>query len=206
MMIISVLGQKGGSAKTTTAINIARGLQLSGASVVILDTDRQGSARDWNTANNGELIPVLGLDRATIDKDIKSIKGFDVAIIDGAPQLKEMAVSCVKISDYVLIPIQPSQLDIWATSDLIELIQERQVVFTKPKTAFIICRQIAGTKAQKELREILDNTGFKVFDNGTFQRMDYINSIANGKTVFETKGKAKEEMTNIVNELMEFIK
>ena len=77
MITIAVLGQKGGSGKTTTSINIARGLQLSGASVVILDTDRQGSARDWHNANNGEMIPVLGLDRPTIDKDIKNINGYD---------------------------------------------------------------------------------------------------------------------------------
>jgi len=200
MITIAVLGQKGGSGKTTTSINIARGLQLSGANVVILDTDRQGSARDWHNANNGEMIPVLGLDRPTIDKDIKNINGYDIAIIDGAAQIKDMTVSCVKAADFVLIPIQPSQLDIWATSDLIELIQDRQAGFSKPKTAFIVSRQISGSNAQKEIKQILN-----VFENGTFQRMDYVNSIANGKTAFETTGKAKQEITKIVNELMEFI-
>ncbi len=205
MITIAVLGQKGGSGKTTASINIARGLQLSGASVVILDTDRQGSARDWHNANNGDMIPVLGLDRPTVDKDIKNINGYDIAIIDGAAQIKDMTISCVKAADFVLIPIQPSQLDIWATSDLIELIQERQSGFNRPKAAFIVSRQISGSNAQKEIRSILNDTGFKVFNNGTFQRMDYVNSIANGKTAFETTGKAKLEVTKIVNELMEFI-
>ena len=73
------------------------------------------------------------------------------------------------------------------------------------KIAFIVNRQISGSKAKKEIKEILAGTGYKFFENSTNQRMDYINTIANGKTVFESSGKAKEEMTQIVNELMEFI-
>ena len=206
MIIIAILGQKGGSTKTTLTCNLARGMQLSGAKVVILDSDEQGSARDWSYANGGKLLPVIGLDRpATFQKDIQNINGFDIALIDGTPHLKDMAVACVKVADYIIIPIQPSQLDIWATSDLIGLIQERQVTFNKPKTAFIISRQIAGSKVSKEIKDILNETKFMIFENGTYQRMDYVSSIAKGSTAFETKGKAKIEMTNIVNELMEWI-
>ena len=146
------------------------------------------------------------MDRAnTLDKDIKNLGNFDIAIIDGSPQLKDMAIACVKVSNIILIPIQPSQLDIWATSDLLELISERKLINEDLKVAFIVNRQISGSKAKKEIKEILAETGYKFFENSTNQRMDYINTIANGKTVFESSGKAKEEMTQIVNELMEFI-
>lgn len=206
MLVISVLGQKGGSGKTTISINLARGLQLSGASVIVIDTDKQGSSRDWHSTNEGGLFPVIGMDRAnTLDKDIKNLGNFDIAIIDGSPQLKDMAIACVKVSNIILIPIQPSQLDIWATSDLLELISERKLINEDLKVAFIVNRQISGSKAKKEIKEILAETGYKFFENSTYQRMDYINTIANGKTVFESSGKAKEEMTQIVNELMEFI-
>lgn len=206
MLVISVLGQKGGSGKTTISLNIARGLQLSGANVIVIDTDKQGSSRDWYSTNEGGLFPVIGMDRAnTLDKDIKNLGNFDIAIIDGSPQLKDMAIACVKVSNIILIPIQPSQLDIWATSDLLELISERKLINEDLKIAFIVNRQISGSKAKKEIKEILAGTGYKFFENSTNQRMDYINTIANGKTVFESSGKAKEEMTQIVNELMEFI-
>lgn len=206
MLVISVLGQKGGSGKTTISLNLARGLQLSGANVIVIDTDKQGSSRDWHSTNEGSLFPVIGMDRAnTLDKDIKNLGNFDIAIIDGSPQLKDMAIACVKVSNVILIPIQPSQLDIWATSDLLELISERKQINADLKVAFIVNRQISGSKAKKEIKEILAGTGYKFFDNSTNQRMDYINTIANGKTVFESSGKAKEEMTLIVNELMEFI-
>lgn len=206
MLVISILGQKGGSGKTTISLNLARGLQLSGANVIVIDTDKQGSSRDWHSTNEGSLFPVIGMDRAnTLDKDIKNLGNFDIAIIDGSPQLKDMAIACVKVSNVILIPIQPSQLDIWATSDLLELISERKQINADLKVAFIVNRQISGSKAKKEIKEILAGTGYKFFDNSTNQRMDYINTIANGKTVFESSGKAKEEMTLIVNELMEFI-
>jgi len=47
MIVIAVLNQKGGSGKTTIATHLARALQLDGASVVLIDSDPQGSARDW---------------------------------------------------------------------------------------------------------------------------------------------------------------
>ncbi len=62
--IIAVLNQKGGAGKTTLSTNLARALQLDGDKVLLIDSDPQGSARDWNAAANGELLPVVGLDRA----------------------------------------------------------------------------------------------------------------------------------------------
>jgi chromosome partitioning protein len=47
MKVIAVLNQKGGSGKTTIATHLARALQLDGASVLLVDSDPQGSARDW---------------------------------------------------------------------------------------------------------------------------------------------------------------
>ena len=50
MPVISILNQKGGSGKTTIAINLARAYQLQGHSVLLVDSDKQGSSRDWHSA------------------------------------------------------------------------------------------------------------------------------------------------------------
>lgn len=205
MKVVAILNQKGGVGKTTLSINLARAIQLSGCKVVLIDADPQGSTRDWNSANGGRLLPVLGLDRKTIEADIKNIQGYEYAIIDGAPQLREMAVATIKAADIVLIPVQPSPLDIWATSDLIELIKERQTISNKPKAAFIVSRQIQNTQVGKDVRDVLSQSGLKVFDNGTFQRVAYSDSLATGSTALDITGKAKEEMELITNELWEFI-
>lgn len=206
MKIIAILNQKGGVGKTTLSINLARAIQLAKCKVVLIDADPQGSSRDWNSTNEGKLLPVIGLDRKTLEADIKNIQGYEYAIIDGAPQLKEMAVAAIKSADIVLIPVQPSPLDIWATSDLIELIKERQTIANNtPKAAFIVSRQIQNTTVGKEVREVLFQSGIKVFENGTFQRVAYSDTLATGNTAVDVAGKAKEEIESITNELWRFI-
>ncbi|WP_257390517.1 hypothetical protein [Snodgrassella alvi] len=62
---------------------------------------------------------VVGIDRPTIDMDIKNLAAkMDFVVIDGAPQAADLA-------DFILIPVQPSSYDIWATSDLVELVKTR---------------------------------------------------------------------------------
>ena len=207
MKIICILNQKGGVGKTTLSINLARALQQAEFNVVLVDADPQGSSRDWNDANEGKIIPVVGLDRKTLPMDIKNITGYDIAIVDGAPQTKELTVAAIKAADVVLIPVQPSPFDIWATNDLLELVQERKELMNgKPKAAFIVSRQIQNTSVGNEVRGVLSDAGIKVFINGTFQRVAYSDSAAKGLTVFEyTDNKAKDEIINIANELWEFI-
>ncbi|WP_257384804.1 AAA family ATPase [Snodgrassella alvi] len=69
---------------------------------------------------------VVGIDRPTIDRDIKNLVAkMDFVVIDGAPQAADLAVSAIKTADIILIPVQPSPYDIWATSDLVELVKTR---------------------------------------------------------------------------------
>ena len=126
---IAVLNQKGGSGKTTIATNLAHVLKLADSKVLLVDSDPQGSARDWNEANNGQVLPVVGLDRETLPTDLKAISaGYDFVVIDGAPQIAKLSAAAVKAADLILIPVQPSPYDIWAASDLVELIQARQEI------------------------------------------------------------------------------
>ena len=67
MQVIAVLNQKGGAGKTTLATHIARGLQLSGKSTLLVDSDPQGSARDWAAVREDHPLTVIGIDRPTID-------------------------------------------------------------------------------------------------------------------------------------------
>jgi Mrp family chromosome partitioning ATPase len=63
--VIAVANQKGGVGKTTVAVNLARALQLMGQQVLIVDSDPQGSARDWYQASqnqNYDMPAVVGID------------------------------------------------------------------------------------------------------------------------------------------------
>lgn len=207
--IIAVLNQKGGAGKTTLSTNLARALQLDGDKVLLIDSDPQGSARDWNAAGNGELLPVVGLDRPTLAKDIQAIQdNQDWLIIDGAPQIAELAVAAIKCADMILIPVQPSPYDVWACEDLVDIIKTRQEVTNgKPKAAFIISRVIKNTQLSKEIGEALAGYGLPVFKNFTSQRVIYPKSAVTGSTVLdaESSGDAAAEIRAIAQELKEFL-
>lgn len=207
--IIAVLNQKGGAGKTTLSTNLARALQLAGDRVLLVDSDPQGSARDWNAAGNGDLLPVVGLDRSTLAKDIQAIQANqDWLIIDGAPQIAELAIAAIKCADVILIPVQPSPYDVWACEDLVEIIKTRQDITNgKPKAAFVISRVIKNTQLSKEIGEALEGYGLPVFTHFTSQRVIYPKTAATGSTVLdaEPSGEAAAEIRAIAQELKEFL-
>lgn len=203
-MIVSILNQKGGAGKTTISINLARAMALTNDKVLLVDSDPQGSARDWNLASDGQLLNVVGLDRPTLDKDIRAVvHSYDWVFIDGAPCLSNMAVSAIRCSDVVLIPIQPSPYDLWATEDLVNLVHDRiNMTEGKLKAAFIVSRQIPNTIIGKELRDLLKEYKLPVFDSGTSQRVIYSTSAAQGSTVLDQRDNdACREVMNIAAEL-----
>jgi chromosome partitioning protein len=208
--IIAVLNQKGGAGKTTLATNLSRALQENNKRVLLIDSDPQGSARDWNTAGDGEIVSVIGLDRPTLSKDIQSIKeNSDWIVIDGAPQIAELSVSAIKCADVILIPVQPSPYDVWACEDLVDVIKARQEVTEgSPKAAFVISRAIKNTQLSKEISDALKDYDLPVFENYTSQRVIYAKSAAVGSTVLdiESGNEAAKEILAIRVELVEFIK
>jgi len=208
-IVVAILNQKGGSGKTTLSTNIARQFEIDNERCLLVDSDPQGSARDWHAASDGELVKVVGLDRPTLDKDLKAVKsGYDWIIIDGAPQLQKMAVSAIKGADIVLIPVQPSPYDVWACADLVDLIKARQEVTDgRPQAAFIISRMIKNTLISRDIRDALDEYELPIFQNGTTQRVIYANSATAGQTPMDVDSacEAAQEIRKIVHELKEYI-
>ena len=83
MLVISVLNQKGGSGKTTIATHLSRAFQLAGHDVLLIDSDPQGSARDWAAVRDEQQVPVVGIDRPTIERDIKAVSHKGVVSENG---------------------------------------------------------------------------------------------------------------------------
>ena len=209
MKVIAVLNQKGGSGKTTIATHLARALQLQGSSVLLVDSDKQGSARDWSAVNESNPVTVIGLDRPTLDRDLKNISDKDFVVIDGSPQATDLAISAIKTADFVLIPVQPSPYDIWATSDLVDLVKQRiEMTDNKLKSAFVVSRAIKNTKIGSEVSEVLIEYGLPVLNAKIVQRIAYPNSAAIGKTVFETESKTSDavaEMNALATEVKSYL-
>lgn len=204
MQVIAVLNQKGGSGKTTIATHLARAFQLDGADVLLVDSDPQGSARDWAAVREDQPVTVVGIDRPTIDRDIRNVARKDIVVIDGAPQAADLAVSAIKAANFVLIPVQPSPYDIWATSDLVELVKQRiEVTDGKLRVAFVVSRAIKGTRIGAEVTEALNGYDLPILESRITQRVSYPGTAASGSTVLDVEpaGDAAREIRALANEI-----
>ena len=96
-MIISLLNQKGGVGKTTLSVHMATAFSLSGASVLLVDADPQGSALDWAASRTeNPLFPVIGLPKGNLHKELPAhTERYDYIIIDGPPRVNELARSAI---------------------------------------------------------------------------------------------------------------
>ena len=154
------------------------------------------------------MLPVIGLDRETLPKDLKAVAmNYDWIVIDGAPQIAKLSAAAIKTADIVLIPVQPSPYDVWACADLVEIVKARQEVTDgKPIAAFVVSRKIKNTKLGKEVWKALEGYGLPVFKNGTTQRVAYPSTAAEGQTIFSLPNKEViAEIEAIKDELKLFL-
>src|SRR5512132_4360871 len=172
MPIMAFLNPKGGSGKTTLATNLARAFQERGLSVLLVDSDPQGSASDWHAVREDNPLPFIAYGKPDNLKALPGVAAaYDLALLDGA----------AKLADAILIPVQPSPYDIWAVADLVELIRARQTVAEgRPQAAFIISRTIRRTRLDREVAAALAEHGLPVLRSFTVQRQRYPQSAAEG--------------------------
>lgn len=209
-MIYSVMNQKGGVGKTTLGLAIAACLARTGARVLLVDADPQGSALDWAAAREGEpLFSVVGFPRASIHKEIGQIgQGYDHIVIDGPPRVTDLARSAIMASDCVVIPVQPSPYDIWAAEEVVKLIEEARVYKDNLKSVFVVNRKITNTAIGRDVADALAAYPVHVLQSAVTQRVIFAESAAQGQAVFEIDptGPAAAEIEAVVAELMEYTK
>ncbi len=208
--IFSIQNQKGGAGKTTLAVHLSYALATSEQRVLLIDSDPQGSARDWAAARDSQPpFTVVGLDRPTIHRDLPSMASdYNFVVIDGPPRVSELARSGIIAADLVVIPVQPSPYDVWAAQEVVNLIKEASVFKENLKSVFVINRKIVNTAIGRDVVEALSGFEIPVAKNHVCQRVGFAESAASGQTVMETdpKGRAAKEIKALVKELLEYVK
>ena len=206
--VVAILNQKGGAGKTTIATNVASWLHAEGQKTMLVDLDPQGSATDWSDTRDGDqdLCPVIRMGKG-VARDLRKLANDNEwIIIDGAPQVSELAVAAIKSADIVIIPTQPSPYDIWACADLCELLKSRQEVTDgRPLGAFIVSRAIKNTTLSSEILDALKGYELPIMRCMTTQKVDYPNTAKAGRSVVDLPkdNKARLEIRAIANELKE---
>ena len=209
-MIISILNQKGGVGKTTLAVNIARSFTKKNKKTLLVDSDPQGSALNWHERSNGDLLDMVCLSKNTFEKDIDMFTNtYDYIFIDGIPRVSPLTICAIRCSDVILIPVQPSPYDIWATEEIVRHAKDRhQITNGRLKTSFIVSRKISNTNIAKDIAIELSKMEIPVFTNGTCARVAYATSVEKGITVLDGEyygSEACKEIENISQELEDLI-
>ena len=209
MPTIAVLNPKGGSGKTTVATCLARALESDGSRVLLVDSDPQGSARDWHAIDPDNPTPVVGMDRAGGLRTLEQMAGYDWMVIDGAGRYEKITAEAVRIADLVLIPVQPSPYDIWAIAELIDLVKQRQTISGgQPILGAVISRMVPGTVLGRDINEALAEIGVEHLDTQLGQRQIYPQTANQGRTPLEADpdGKAALEISALADEIRKVFK
>ena len=187
MAVVSFLNQKGGVGKTTLSIHLATVLAERGR-VLLVDADPQGSALDWRARRAADsAFAVVGLPKATLHRDIGTLaENCDWVLVDGPPRVTALARSAVAASDLVLIPVQPSPFDLWASRDILDILEECSVVHPGLQARFVVNRLFARTRLAAEVRGALAGLPVAALRTAIRNRTEYAKAVREGRTAMET--------------------
>ena len=131
-------------------------------------------------------------------------QGVDHIIIDGPPRVAALARSALLASDVVLVPVQPSPYDIWASAEMVALIREAMIFKPALQAAFVINRRVGATVIGREVRQALSEQLLATFAAEVRQRIVFADSVASGALAseLEPEGRAAIEIRLLAQELL----
>ena len=204
-MVISLINQKGGVGKTTTAINIASALSSRNHNVLMVDADPQGSVMQWQLTGANREFDVVQLSMPELGAKIKDqARTFDHVVIDSPPALSHISREIAASSDLAIIPIAPSSLDIWSSRETIQLVKNAGRKNQGLAARLLVYRKIPGTRLAAEARDALNSYGLDIFKTEISQRIAYVEAIVSGVSVlkYSPNSVAAREIRNLCDEIL----
>lgn len=196
MSIIGIVNQKGGCAKSTTAVHLAYWLQAQGHSVRVIDADAQRSSSIWLKDLEGSEIPVRIIQTADdlLDQIPEVAAEVDYCVIDGPAGLSEATRAILFRADLAVVPCQPTGVDLRSAADAIKLVRQAQSVRNGPPDAQVfLSRAVKGTRLKEEAIALLEKSGVPILNSVIHQRQVIADTFGQRATVFTMSGRSATE-------------
>lgn len=210
--VIGVIQVKGGAGRSTVATNLAGELSKIGQTVLIDCDMPQGTSASWYAVrqDEGKVGNLLIETAGNHDDLIAAIERHPKArfvVMDAPPRLAEIARAILVLSDLSIVPVGASKAEIWATTDVIEIIDQARKV--RPIDARMIWTRHRGfTNLAKELTgQARDELGLPILNTALAMRIAYPEALGNGQTVAELSDPAaRDELRRLVDEVRRIIR
>lgn len=206
MPVIAFVGNKGGAGKTTLSVNLAAGLARY-AETAIIDADPQNSSVHWYAnADERKVTPVFRAESGLLEQVEKLKSEFDYVIADCPPSVHAPQTdTLLKIADVAMVPVQPSPVDLWATTHIEQAIAEAKHVNPALQALLIINQLETRSTLSQLIREALAEIEVAVADTAIRKRAVYKASALEGRTVFDMGkrgAEAAEELDQLIKEVI----
>lgn len=204
--IFTVAQQKGGAGKTTLAAHLAVAWTAAGKSVAVVDIDPQMSLTTWyrlreaRTGDAGAGLLVNQIQGWRVRNEAERLaREHDVVVIDSPPHMETEARAAVRAADLVVVPVQPSPMDVWATRPTLDLAAEER----RP-LAIVLNRVPPRARLNEEMLAEIDGFEATVTEARIGNRVVFAAALADGRAVGEMqpKGRAAAEIGALARELL----
>ena len=188
--VLTIAQQKGGAGKTTLAVQLGMAFSEAGRRVAMIDIDPQGSLIAWDRArgstgaDNG---PYVGMVAGwKVGNELERLKrDFDLVLIDSPPHAETEAKMAVRAANLVLVPVQPSPMDVWATKPTLDV-----TIAARVPALVVLNRVPPRGKVIDAVRKALAEDGVEVAESAVGNRVAFAASMMEGRGVTETAARS----------------
>lgn len=206
-MIVACVGQKGGTGKTTTAVSLAVEWCVRGRSVLLVDTDTQGSVLTWADVAS-ELgaahVPAVTALGAQLRQQLEPHRaGRDVIVIDCPPAHGERQRAALMVADVAVLPSGPDATEVWGLTSSVALVREAQEMRPNLRAVVLITRKDRRTALGTQSRQALEQLALPVLGSELSRRVTYPEAIGQGcgPTTYAPASDAAREVRRLATEL-----
>jgi chromosome partitioning protein len=185
MPIILIANPKGGAGKSTVATNLAGYYARQGRATMLGDLDRQQSSLSWLAIRPASLPKIASWDQSGVDRVARPPKGVTHVVLDtpaglGGTPLRD----ALKLADRVVIPLQPSIFDIYATQRFLGKLAEKDALKPDGKVGVLGMRVDVRTRAAEQLGRFVLELGIPVLGH-LRDTQNYVQLAAHGLTLWD---------------------